>query len=160
MRCSQVWEPPADTYGSEQIDTQDCDLSFRLVADLSTLASSLLTVPRKRMLTVRPVLVCTESEHYMRRWRHRKTALYREIQLVRQDLGALTAMIELEQKAWLSDMQQVAALLQPNAVPNGSNVPDDDGGGARAADNGTSGDSGSDDDDSDEDEDDDDDEDE
>jgi hypothetical protein len=57
----------------------------------------------------------TDSEHYVRRWRHRKTELYREIQLVRQDLGALTAIIELEQKAWLSDLQQVAALLQPSA---------------------------------------------
>ena len=34
-RCRQVWEPPAETYGSKQIDTQDCDLSFRLVANLS-----------------------------------------------------------------------------------------------------------------------------
>lgn len=34
-RCRQVWEPPADTYGSKQIDTQDCDLSFRLVVNLS-----------------------------------------------------------------------------------------------------------------------------
>lgn len=55
----------------------------------------------------------TDSEHYTRRWRHRKTELYREIQLVRKDLGALTVMIEREQKAWLSDLQQVAALLQP-----------------------------------------------
>lgn len=52
----------------------------------------------------------------MRRWRHRKTELYREVQLVRQDLRALTAMIEMEQKAFLGDLQRVAAMLQPNAT--------------------------------------------
>ena len=36
---------------------------------------------------------------------------------MRHDLGALTTMIELEQKAWLNDLQQVAALLQPTARP-------------------------------------------
>ena len=91
----------------------------------------------------------TDSDHYVRRWRHRKTELYREIQLVRQDLGALTKIIELEQKAWLSDLQQVAALLQPSARPGskaaGADQNADAGGG-----------SGSDDDDADDDDDDDD----
>jgi len=30
-----AWEPPAEGYGSKQIDVQDCDLTFRLVARLS-----------------------------------------------------------------------------------------------------------------------------
>ncbi len=67
---------------------------------------------------------------------------------MRQDLGALTAMIELEQKAWLNDLQQVAALLQPTARPGSK---------AAAADqnaNTDSDSSGSDDDDDDDDDDD------
>ena len=47
----------------------------------------------------------------MRRWRHRKSELYREIRDVRSDLGALTATIEREQTAWLKDLQAVATLL-------------------------------------------------
>ena len=87
-----------------------------------------LPTPHTPLLTLVRARAHTDTEHYLRRWRHRKTELYREVQLVRQDLGALTAMIEMEQKAFLGDLNRVAAMLQPNAPANII------GGGAAAAD--------------------------
>ena len=105
-----AWEPPAEGYGSKQIDVQDCDLTFRLVARLSE-PLALWPTCLARVGPLTSLLWPADSDHYVRRWRHRKSELYREIRDVRSDLGALTATIEREQTAWLKDLQAVATLL-------------------------------------------------
>ena len=93
-----AWEPPeVSLHMGRRIETNDCNLNFRLALHFDSVA-------------------------YDIRWRRRKVQLLKEISSIKSELGELTQAIEQQQQAWLKDLQIIASMLQPVQKHEGRTV--------------------------------------